>query len=152
MPMASPPAPAKSSTLRIEKPPNHRAQAVFVRELAFPDCQHLPPHSPERAFVFFIPALVAFQFRNPEINTGFWQSRKRASRMRVPEAPVNENDLASRREHEVGTAGKSPPVEALTIAQPEDELADQQLRALVLGAHARHDLRSLPWRERVHKI
>src|ERR1700728_113289 len=152
MPMASPPAPAKSSTLFIEKPPNHRAQVACVRELAFPDCQHLPPQSRERAFVFFIPEPVAFQFRNPEINTGFRQSRKRASRVPVPETTVNEDDLPARREHEVGTSRKRSLVEAVTIAKPEDKLADQQLRARVLGAHARHDSGSLPRSERVHKI
>src|SRR5579871_169962 len=150
MPMASPPAPAKSSTLRIEKPPYPRAQSGRIPELAFPDGQHLPPPARERPLVPLIAHLVSLKLRYPEVQSGFREPRERASRVPVPEAAMHENNLPSQPEDEIRTARQIPVVKPVAIAERVDKIADPQFRARVLGAHARHDFGAFLGRERVH--
>src|SRR5260370_12888972 len=148
--MASPPAPAKSSTLFIEKPPDSRCETLRVLQLAFPDGQHLPALPRERSLVPLVSLAITFQFRGPEVDAGFGHARQNAIGVAMPEASMYEDNLAPRPEYEVGTARKSPRVQSVAIAEREDNLADSQLRARVLRAHSRHDFRPFLWRERVH--
>src|SRR5438046_2582920 len=102
--MASPPAPAKSSTLFIEKPPDSRFETRRVAQLAFPDGQHLPALPRQHTLIALVPVAITFQFRSPEVNTGFGHTRQSAIGVSVPKAPVNEDNLAPRPENEIGTA------------------------------------------------
>src|SRR5215813_10195820 len=101
MPIARPPAPANSSTLRIEKPPDSCFQAFKVLQLAFPNRQHLPTLLHERPHVPPIAPLVFFQLWKPEIQPRLRQARERTVPMPMPKAAVNEDDLAEPSENEV---------------------------------------------------
>ena len=60
-------------------------------------------------------------------------------RVPMPETTMNEDDLAARPRTRGPDIPEAFVVEPVAIAKREDKLADKQLRARVLGAHARHD-------------
>jgi hypothetical protein len=107
MPIANPPAPAKSSTLRIEKPPYRGAQPLRVVKLAFPNRKHLPAGVDERTPVSLIACSISFQLWQPEIETRFRKPRERAAfgGVTVPKAAVHEYDFAPLPEHQVRPSG-----------------------------------------------
>jgi hypothetical protein len=63
----------------------------------------------------------------------------------MPEAAVDEDDLAPGREDEIRMAGQVGGVEAEAIAEPVDERAHAKLRGGALGAHAGHAFGALGW-------
>jgi hypothetical protein len=101
--MASPPAPAKSSTLRIKKPPDPRFETGRVRNLTFPNDQHLPPLTRKRPLVSLVSLTVSLQLRGPEINSRLGYASERAICVTVPETSMHEDDLAPRPKNEIGT-------------------------------------------------
>src|SRR5216684_2697507 len=151
MPIARPPAPANSSTLRIEKSPYSQTYTRRFTQLAFPNRQRLPPLARKLPFISFVPSLVSFELWLPKIQTGFRHPGESAASVTVPEAAMHENNLAPRSENEVGAARQILLVKPVAIAQREDQSADQHLGARVPGSHARHDLRPFSARDRVHK-
>src|ERR1700722_16735769 len=108
MPIANPPAPAKSSTLRIEKPPYRGAKPLRVVKLALPNREYLPASLDERAPVSLVTLPVSLKLGQPEFQPRFRQARERATRRRmpVPETAVNENDFPPLPEHEVRPTGQ----------------------------------------------
>jgi hypothetical protein len=132
MPIASPPAPAKSSTLLIKKSPDHGDYAMSVPELAFPKNQHLPPLPRERTLVSHITFLIARKLRFPEVETGLWHPRERAARVAVPETAVNENNLSPLSENDIGLPGQIARMESVSVAKRENKSTNQQFRSGVL--------------------
>jgi hypothetical protein len=137
--MARPPAPANSSTLRIEKPPYRRTQPRQIAQLAFPDCQHLPSSLYERLFIASIAQFIAFELGRPEIKARLGHSRENAVSVPMPEAAMHEDNLVPGFKNEVRPTGKILLVKTITVAEREYQLADQQLRSRVFGTHPRHD-------------
>src|SRR5665213_570943 len=131
MPMAMPPAPANSSTLRIEKSPDDLFEAVGVIQLAFPDGQHLPALPRKRPFVSIVPFAVSFQLWSPEFEAGLGHARQGAACVPVPETTMDEDNLAPGPEHKIGTAGQFPCVEPIPIAETKDDFPDGELRTRV---------------------
>src|SRR2546422_6721345 len=118
--MARPPAPAKSSTLFIEKPPDSRFETGRVPQLAFPDGQHLPAFPRERSLVPPVPVAITFQFSCPKVNARFGHARQSAIVVAVPQPPMDEHKLAPRAGHEVRTTWQRPPVPSLATTQRHD--------------------------------
>jgi hypothetical protein len=101
MPIASPPAPANNSALRIEKPPYPLAQSLGFLELAFPNRHHFPTFALKRPIVPIIAFLVALKFWKPKIKARFWQPRERAACVPMPEAAMDEDNLCAFPENDV---------------------------------------------------
>src|SRR5579863_9305509 len=120
MPIASPPAPAKSSTLRIEKSPYSPLQPDRILHLALPHGQHLPSPLRECFIVLFVALPVPFQLRLPKVEARFGKARQRAIGVAMPEAAMNEDNLSPQPEDEVGTAGQIPRMQPIAVAQRED--------------------------------
>src|SRR6266700_116992 len=91
--MASPPAPANNSTLRIEKFPHPRLQTIRVFNLALPNRQHFPSISRERVPLLLVPYLIPFEFRHPEIQARFRQASQHAARVPMPETTMYKDNL-----------------------------------------------------------
>src|ERR1017187_7611450 len=101
MPIARPPAPANSSTLRIEKPPYPTRQPLGTFELAFPNRQHFPPVAQKRLLILFVSFLVSLQLWKPKVQPGFRKARQGAGGVPMPETAVDENDPAEFPENDV---------------------------------------------------
>jgi hypothetical protein len=96
----------------------------------------------KRSFISLVAQFVPLKLWYPEVETGFWQPRERAPGVPMPEAAMNKNNLAPWSEDEIGTAWQLPLMKPVAIAEREHKLPNTQFRARVLGANARHDLRS----------
>jgi len=72
--------------------------------------------------VFPVPFPVRNDFRSPEFVVGFWQPSLPAS-VAVPEAPVDEYDLLSETEDDIGFSRQIPSMKPKTIAHFVDHAA-----------------------------
>lgn len=70
--------------------------------------------------------------------------------MAVEKAAVNENNSFSAGENEVGAAGKTADVQAVSVAEAVDDAPDGPLGSRILVANARHALAALSWGQGVH--
>ncbi len=57
----------------------------------------------------------------------------------VPEAPVNENDLSTRRKHQIGCSGKLADMEAVSVAESVNQAPHGILGFRILAANRLHD-------------
>jgi hypothetical protein len=138
--MARPPAPAKSSTLRIKKSPDSRRKSNGFVDLALPDDHDVPTLPDKLSSILFVSFSVSFKFRNPEICAGFWKSRKSAVFVTVPETAVYKDDFAFLPEDNVRLAWQLFRVQSITISEPENEATDEKLWTRVSGMDPGHDL------------
>ncbi len=70
--------------------------------------------------------------------------------MPVPEATVNEDDLATPRECQVGCAGNVPGMQPIPVAHRVHKATNRPLRTRVLASYERHDFASSFSRNGVH--
>jgi hypothetical protein len=101
MPIAKPPAPAKSSTLCIEKPPDPFDEAILVANLAFPDRQHAPSPSHECTTITLVSNAISFQLWQPESQSRFRQAGEGAPAVAMPETAVDEDHFLSASKHQI---------------------------------------------------
>jgi hypothetical protein len=132
IPIARPPAPAKSSTLRIEKPPDPPLEPLRVSQLTFPDGQHLPALSRKGPLVPCVPSAITFQLPGPEIKARLGHARERAIRVTVPEASVHKDDFVFPPKHKIWTAWQILLMEMVAVAEGGYKLTDKYLRPRVL--------------------
>ena len=71
---------------------------------------------------------------------------------RCQKHPCTKMTLPRPPEHEVGTARQFPVVQPVAVALGKNETTHQHFRPGVLRTDARHDLRSLGWRNVVHTV
>jgi hypothetical protein len=124
IPMARPPAPAKSSTLRTEKPLDPRGKPPGSPELAFPNCHNLPSLPHQIHPVLSVSRSIPFQLWKPKIRPGLRQARQSAIWMSMPEATMDEYHFAQFPEHDVGMSRQTADVEPVSIAESIDNFPD----------------------------
>lgn len=114
-----------------------------VRSLALPDDQHLPTRASQRLFVPVVAAGVRLNLLPPELGVrldgaGAVHARWAA----VPEAPVDEDAEAARREDYIGLPGEPRVVNAVAETGSMEEPPHDEFEAGIAAADARHDLAS----------
>ena len=85
-----------------------------------------------------VPFPIAGRLCAPILLIRLWPLAPRFAVMPVPEAAVNENDLASLREHQVGIPRQVFAVQTITIPQTVHESAHPHLRLRILTVHLSH--------------
>ena len=85
---------------------------------------------------------VSVEFDVPECRMGFRSLLTLSAIMPVPEAPVDKNDRAKPRQHDVWIAGEIPSIKAKPKPLAEKSRADLSLRARVASFDCRHHSRS----------
>lgn len=91
------------------------AEAVNVTQLAFPNHEDIPSHFSQSMPDGLVSRPISCEFFTPELDARFRHRPALATRVPVPEAPMNEYDLSATGKDEIGTARKS------SIAQPESK-------------------------------
>jgi len=87
---------------------------------------------------------------NPEIQTGFWLSS--ATRMPMPEASVNENNLAQSRKNHIRSSRKIAYMKSVTESHAVYEAAHNHLWPSVLAFDAGHPFTAFLFGEIIHGI
>jgi len=118
--------------------------------MALPHDTNLPLISPQSSDVPKVAASVRRQFGNPELPLRFRESRKRATRMTVPEATVNEDNLPVLGENKVGLSRKTGNVESESVSARMDDFPHQEFWFCILAADERHPLAALEPSKRIH--
>jgi hypothetical protein len=113
-----------------------------VFEFALPYHEGLPAFVCQVSQVLFVAITIAQKFRQPEFlirsgNQAFFAVVK------MPEASVNENYLAPRREYQVGLSWEIGAVKAEAIAKPVHEAPDLHFRRSVLASNRPHVLAAI---------
>lgn len=86
---------------------------------------------------------VLLELRSPELLTRAGHDFTVAAIVPMPEAAVNEDNLLTGRENEVGTSGKRPHVKPITIAEGMDAFTHHHFRFRVLAPNAGHAVLAL---------
>jgi hypothetical protein len=93
---------------------------------------------PDKCLVGGVPVSIAGQLCAPILLIRLWPLAPSFAVMPVPEAAVNENDLASLRKHQVGIPRQFFAVQTITIPQTVHESAHPHLRLRILTVHLSH--------------
>jgi hypothetical protein len=152
IPIARPPAPANSSTLRIQKSSDSLCHSRGLGEFAFPNGENAPTHSAQRSPIPCISRSIALQLRLPKVNPRLGHPSQRTARVSVPETAVYENDLGFRAEHHVRSPRQPCDVKAVAITHGGHQFANAALRPCVLVPDKRHDLGPLFCRHCIHEL
>ena len=118
-------------------------QAVLVLHLALPHNQTRPAHSLQCAQGSSVASPGRLELSMPIFDASARSRSPGTSFVTVPEAPVNEHNLAPASEHDVRPARKIARVEAKSITVAMQKAADAQLRASIFAANSRHQCASL---------
>ena len=124
-------------------------QAVLVVHLALPHNQALPPHSLQCTQGSSVASACCLELSIPVFDASAGSRSPATSFVTVPEASVNEDNLAPASEHDVRAARKIARVEAKSITVAMQKTAEAQLRASMLAANSRHQCASLRGGQRV---
>ena len=100
----------------------------------------VPPQFSKRRDTVRVPTAVAFEFPNPEFPVGSGYFCSWASWMQMPEASIDEQDLLSGCEREIGSSGKVLAVKTVTITEPMQCPANDHFGFGPFRSHARHDM------------
>lgn len=93
---------------------------------------------PDKCLVGGVPVSIVGQLCAPILLIRLWPLAPSFAVMPVPEAAVNENDLASLRKHQVGIPRQFFAVQTITISQTVHESAHPHLRLRILTVHLSH--------------
>lgn len=112
-------------------------------QLALPDDDDAPAQSSERGLIASIPLDVAIEFLSPIVAARLRHGGAPATGVPMPEAPVDENSGAPRREAEVRPARQPVVVQHVAEAETMQRGTHNHLCAGIGAANARHDGASL---------
>jgi hypothetical protein len=99
-----------------------------------------------------IPDTVTIELGLPEFASRIRHMRKFAPGMLMPKTPVNEDNLSSLGEGQIGTAGRSLPLETEPIAQLVQQTADDELGLRVRALDTSHVPATLILRKMVRHL
>ena len=68
----------------------------------------------------------------------------------MPETPMDEDRLAARRKHKIGTAGQLTDMQSITVTERVDKPPDNEFGRSILAANPRHKVTALFGSQRVH--
>ena len=125
-------------------------QTVGVFELAFPDDKYGPTHSAKFGLNRYITLLIPRELALPIFDTGSGHSSGAASRMDMPEAPVDEDDFGSAGKDYIRTTGQIGSMESISKPAGMEKPSNLALRLGILALDAAHILTSAVWRNIVH--
>lgn len=94
---------------------------------------------------------IAFELRCPELDPGFRNSGKRASRVTMPEATMNKNYAAPGRKDQIRASRQICAMEAVPDVERADEPADNFLRTGIRGADTSHNGTAFFGRDGIHR-
>ena len=86
------------STHSTEEQPESLGEILPILGLALPDDKRLPPGCSQSLQLAFIPKLVFFELRMPEIHVRAWHGRLPTSEVLMPKASMYEHDFSPARE------------------------------------------------------
>jgi hypothetical protein len=107
--------PPTNGQSRLQKPRDSFADTLDIRQLAFPNDEHLPPIASKALRRPSIPCDVPLQLGHPPRPPRRWNAAP-AARVHVPEAPADFDYLFMTRKDEVRRAGKTTNMETEAIA------------------------------------
>lgn len=108
-------------------------------DLALPDREHAPSQAFEGAACLGVAFDVPGELRLPVRPVRRRLPLTEPTSVLVPEAPVDEQDRAMFRQHQVRRARQIAAVEAKSVTEPVDEAPDDDFGTRVRGPNARHD-------------
>lgn len=112
-----------------------------VVEIAFPNCANGPAQTCEARLGGGVTRPVAADLLTPKVVVGFRQPALGAG-VAVPKAAVNEDRQVMFGQHEIGSAGKIPAVQAEPIARSMKRATNRQFGFRVRRPNAPHHPRS----------
>ena len=124
-------------------------QAGVVVRLALPHNETRPAHGLQGTQGGSVASPNRLELSIPVFDASAGSRSPATSFVTVPEAPVNEQDLAPAPKHDVRPARKIARVEAKSITVAMQKAADAQLRASIFAANSRHQCASLRRRQRI---
>ena len=108
-------------------------------DLALPDREHAPSQAFESAACLGVAFDVPGELRLPVRPVRRRLPLTEPASVLVPEAPVDEQDRAMFRQHQVRRARQIAAVEAKSVTEPVNEAPDDDFGTRVRGPNARHD-------------
>ena len=108
-------------------------------DLALPDREHAPSQAFERATCLGVAFDVPGELRLPVRPVRRRPPLTQPASVLMPEAPVDEQDRAMLRQHQVRRARQIAAMEAKSVTEPVDEAPDEYLGTRIRGPDARHD-------------
>ena len=108
-------------------------------DLALPDREHAPSQAFKRATCLGVAFDVPGELRLPIRPVRRRLPLTQPASVLMPEAPVDEQDRAMLRQHQVRRARQIAAVEAKSVAEPVDEAPDDDFGARIRSPDARHD-------------
>lgn len=108
-------------------------------QFTLPHYHYRPTHFAEIALDPAIPVHICTEFLLPKSGICRGGRGEATIFVTVPEAAVDENDLAARREDQIGLAGKVFGVQTEAVTHPVDEAANRKFRPCVSRPHRSHD-------------
>ena len=145
----APGTPAVCASSRSEKRAERSSQSIRIPRLAFPDDASLPSKRCEPLHRALVPGHVARALCFPEVCVCARPNRPESAGMAMPEAAMNEDHLATLREHEVRMAWKVGSMQSISIPHPVHQPSNDHLWHRVLAADARHVVVALCRREHI---
>jgi hypothetical protein len=103
--------------LSIQKTLNARFKRVSLLELTLPDNHDRPTRFFQSICLLAVACFIGCDLRFPVSNSALGQPAV-ATGMAVPEAPVNENYLASADESQIGFSGQVLSLKGVTVSEP----------------------------------
>ena len=110
---------------------------------AFPDNQHVPSVTIQLLADTTISLHIPSSFCFPKLSIGLWCYSTKPARMPMPETPMYEDNLVSRRKDKVWFPRQLSHMQTKSIAKPMNNRSDQNFRFRVARPDLRHIERSL---------
>jgi hypothetical protein len=123
---------------RSQLPKQLPFQLGLVGEFAFPYNQHMPPESAQRYGIQPVTSSIAGKFGVPKLGARFWQDRILTPNVLMPEAPMDEHNCPSGRQHNIRFSGQPLSAQREPKAQPVQKGPDPLLRASIAALYAAH--------------
>src|SRR5215472_3028894 len=111
----------------VEKASQRRLKRIRGPSLAFPHDERGPSCCLERLEITRISCLIPLELRPPIFRPGLRHLRAEPAVMLMPETAMDEDDLATRREHNVRVARQVGAVQAIAIAERVQDSAHDKL-------------------------
>lgn len=121
----------------------HQPRLKSLPAGAFPNDQDAPAQLVQLRFGSGVSFAVSRKFCSPIFLIRFRLCCSGAPLMGMPEAPVNKDDGAVFRKHQIRLAGKVSSAKPIPVSKRMQPLAHDHFRSRIPRSDARHDLRTL---------
>src|SRR4051812_273979 len=129
--------------MRTEKPQDSRPETRRFLQLTFPNRKNVPTHRTKLFPNPNISGLIAIEFRVPVKLVRTRTIRSSRTRVAVPKAAMNKNQLSLAWKNHVGTTRQRAYVQPISIAQRMHKPAHDHFRTCVLASNSLHRCSSI---------